>query len=165
MRQKASHPPTNDYRYCYVASEYCAIVSVKYSDWRECLETVCIRMYTRRKKQPQISPQLPISLYTCQFIALVFETCKFYNFITSLYLCSRSYIQNLSKDKIESIDNAPLPVFDLPEAKLRGLFSLRPSVKSCRILSPSGSGSRPEVCVSHLVFFRILFILLIQNSL
>lgn len=70
-------------------------------------------MYTRRKKQLQISLQLLISPYMSQIIASVFETCKLSDFITSLYLFHRSYIQNLSKDKIESTDNAPLPVFDL----------------------------------------------------
>lgn len=76
---------------------------------------MCIRMYTRRKKQLQISLQLLISRYISQIIASVFETCKLYDFITTPYLFHRSYIQNLSKDKIESIDNVPLPVFDLPE--------------------------------------------------
>lgn len=118
MRQKASHPPTNDYRYCCVASEYYATVSVKYSGSLECLKTYAymyIWMYTRREKQLQISLQLLISHYMSQIIASVFETRKLYDFITTLYLFNRSYIQHLSKDKIESIDNAPLPVFDLPE--------------------------------------------------
>lgn len=76
---------------------------------------MCIQTYTRRKKQLQISLQLLISRYIFQIISSVFETCKLYDFITTLYLFHRSYIQNLSKDKIESIDNVPLPVFDLPE--------------------------------------------------